>query len=36
VINIFGLATKLALTAQRLKSMSAMYVSVGSDLGAML
>jgi glutathione reductase (NADPH) len=36
VINIFGLAIKLGLTTRQLKSMTATYPSVGSDLGSML
>jgi glutathione reductase (NADPH) len=36
VINIFGLAIKLGLTTRQLKSMTATYPSVGSDIGSML
>ena len=36
VINIFSLAIKLGLTTRQLKSMTATYPSVGSDLGSML
>lgn len=36
LINIFGLAIKLGLTARQLKSMTATYPSIGSDLGSML
>jgi glutathione reductase (NADPH) len=36
VINIFGLAIKLGLTTRQLKSATATYPSVGSDLGSML
>lgn len=36
VINILGLAMKLGLTTRQLKSMTATYPSVGSDLGSML
>jgi glutathione reductase (NADPH) len=36
VINIFGLAIKLGLTTRQLKSMTATYPSVGSDVGSML
>ena len=36
VINTFGLAIKLGLTTRQLKSITATYPSVGSDLGAML
>ena len=36
LINFFGLAIKLGLTAKQLKSMTAAYPSVGSDLGSLL
>ena len=36
VINTFGLAIKLGLTTRQLKSATATYPSVGSDLGSML
>ncbi len=36
LINILGLAMKLGLTTRQLKSMTAAYPSVGSDLGSML
>lgn len=36
LINFFGLAIKLGLTARQLKSMTAAYPSVGSDLGSLL
>jgi glutathione reductase (NADPH) len=36
LINFFGLAIKLQLTAKQLKSMTAAYPSVGSDLGSLL
>jgi glutathione reductase (NADPH) len=36
LINFFGLAIKLGLTANQLKSMTAVYPSVGSDLGSLL
>ncbi len=36
LINFFGLAMKLELTAKQLKSMTAVYPSVGSDLGSFL
>ena len=36
LINFFGLAIKLELTAKQLKSITAAYPSVGSDLGSML
>jgi glutathione reductase (NADPH) len=36
LINIFGLAIKLGLTTRQLKSMTAAYPTVGSDLGSML
>ena len=36
VINTFGLAIKLGLTTSQLKSATATYPSVGSDLGSML
>lgn len=36
LINFFGLAMKLGLTAKQLKSMTAAYPSVGSDLGSLL
>jgi glutathione reductase (NADPH) len=36
LINFFGLAMKLRLTAKQLKSMTAVYPSVGSDLGSLL
>jgi glutathione reductase (NADPH) len=36
LINFFGLAIKLGLTARQLKSMTATYPSIGSDLGSML
>ncbi len=36
LINILGLAIKLGLTTRQLKSMTATYPSVGSDLGSML
>jgi len=36
LINFFGLAMKLGLTAKQLKSMAAVYPSVGSDLGSLL
>lgn len=36
LINFFGLAIKLGLTVKQLKSMTAAYPSVGSDLGSLL
>ncbi|MGK7655085.1 dihydrolipoyl dehydrogenase family protein [Roseovarius sp. B08] len=36
LINFFGLAIKLGLTSKQLKSMTAAYPSVGSDLGSLL
>lgn len=36
LINILGLAMKVGLTTRQLKSMTAAYPSVGSDLGSML
>jgi glutathione reductase (NADPH) len=36
LINFFGLAIKLGLTANQLKSMTAVYPSVGSDLGSLI
>lgn len=36
LINILGLAMKLKLTTRQLKSMTAAYPTVGSDLGSML
>ena len=36
LINVFGLAIKLGLTTRQLKSMTAAYPTVGSDLGSML
>ena len=36
LINILGLAIKLDLTTRQLKSMTAAYPTVGSDLGSML
>ena len=36
LINFFGLAIKLGLTANQLKSMTAVYPSVGADLGSLL
>jgi glutathione reductase (NADPH) len=36
VINVLGLAMKLGLTTRQLKSMTAAYPTVGSDLGSML
>ena len=36
LINIIGLAMKLKLTTRQLKSMTATYPTVGSDLGSML
>lgn len=36
LINFLGLAIKLGLTARQLKSMTAAYPSVGSDLGSLL
>jgi glutathione reductase (NADPH) len=36
LINILGLAMKLDLTTRQLKSMTAAYPTVGSDLGSML
>jgi glutathione reductase (NADPH) len=36
LINICGLAMKLGLTTRQLKSMTAAYPTVGSDLGSML
>ncbi len=36
LINIIGLAMKLKLTTRQLKSMTAAYPTVGSDLGSML
>lgn len=36
LINIIGLAMKLGLTTRQLKSMTATYPTVGSDLGSML
>lgn len=35
LINFFGLAIKLGLTAKQLKSVTAVYPSVGSDLGSL-
>jgi glutathione reductase (NADPH) len=36
LINFFGLAIKLGLTAKQLKSTTAAYPSVGSDLGSLI
>ena len=36
LINVLGLAMKLGLTTRQLKSMTAAYPTVGSDLGSML
>lgn len=36
LINLLGLAIKLGLTTRQLKSMTAAYPTVGSDLGSML
>lgn len=36
LVNFLGLAMKLGLTTRQLKSMTAAYPSVGSDLGSML
>ena len=36
LVNIIGLAMKLNLTTRQLKSMTAAYPTVGSDLGSML
>ena len=36
LINLFSLAIKLGLTTRQLKSMTAAYPTVGSDLGSML
>ncbi|MFN3226285.1 MAG: dihydrolipoyl dehydrogenase family protein [Hyphomicrobiales bacterium] len=36
MINFFGMAIKLGLTAKQLQSMTAAYPSVGSDLGSLL
>jgi len=36
LINIFALAIKLGITSKQLKSMTATYPSIGSDLGSML
>lgn len=36
LINVFSLAIKLGLTTRQLKSMTAAYPTVGSDLGSML
>lgn len=36
LINFFGLAINLGLTAKQLKSMTAAYPSIGSDLGSLL
>lgn len=36
LINTFGLAIKLGLTARQLKSATAAYPTIGSDLGSML
>ena len=36
LINIFALAIKLGLTSKQLKSMTATYPSIGSDIGSML
>jgi glutathione reductase (NADPH) len=36
LINTFSLAIKLGLTSRQLKSMTATYPSIGSDLGSML
>ncbi|MGH8826927.1 MAG: dihydrolipoyl dehydrogenase family protein, partial [Jiangellaceae bacterium] len=36
LINVIGLAMKLRLTTRQLKSMTAAYPTVGSDLGSML
>jgi glutathione reductase (NADPH) len=36
LINFFGLAIKLGLTAKQIKSMTAVYPGVGSDLGSLL
>jgi glutathione reductase (NADPH) len=36
LINILGLAIKLGLTTRQVKSMTAAYPTVGSDLGSML
>ena len=36
LINLLALAMKLDLTTRQLKSMTAAYPTVGSDLGSML
>tara|TARA_B100000614_G_scaffold262467_2_gene296114 strand:- start:843 stop:1118 length:276 start_codon:yes stop_codon:yes gene_type:complete len=36
LINTFGLAIKLGLTTRQLKSVTATYPSLGSDLGSLL
>ena len=36
LINVFSLAIKLGLTTRQLKSMTAAYPTVGSDIGSML
>ena len=36
LINFFGMAIKLGLTAKQLKSMTAVYPSVASDLGSLI
>ena len=36
LINSFGLAIKLGLTTRQLKSVTATYPSLGSDLGSLL
>ncbi|EAP98684.1 regulatory protein [Janibacter sp. HTCC2649] len=36
LINVLGLAMKLGLTTRQVKSMTAAYPTVGSDLGSML
>lgn len=36
LVNVIGLAMKLGLTTRQLKSMTAAYPTVGSDLGSML
>lgn len=36
LINVLGLAIKLGLTSRQLKSMTAAYPTVASDLGSML
>ena len=36
LVNVLGLAMKLDLTTRQLKSMTAAYPTVGSDLGSML